>query len=356
MNKHHIARLSTDIDYAALLPEDVEGTEKLAVSIPLFSSGYQHHTDFYKKEYFQQVHCKGAVWTALSLLHNTDLGEKGVQVYFHVEAKAEKLALAVFKQMNVPTEYIRVMDLSDMYTASVPKSMKNVQYGKIFMCLNDTELSPDIWLMADSDNFACTRNEKIFLYDTLLSAAAAESIFVYECILKLLTKAEWIDRIYEATGQKVKKGLDIVKDFCEIEQCAYRSVGLDINNHQEEEERDKEHVVRHAVRGGLRAVRSESDAADFLRTYMTNCYQDEFLIALYAQSHPVLSLNETRVFFNGIEYVQEGRHYEKYWHHVIFEAHNSNPYFNKFYRDVTRNIPLAQPKNLTNFQEVLGRC
>ena len=58
------------------------------------------------------------------------------------------------------------------------------------------------------------------------------------------------------------------------------------------------------------------------------------------------------MFLNGNDYITNSGKCYQYWHHVIFESYNSNPFFTKFYKDMTRNIPLEKTKSLLNFQEI----
>ena len=146
--KAHIPRLPT-ILYS--VPE-AKTDNQLAISIPLFHSNFQWIENGIKTERFQQVHCRGAIWTALSLLYNTDLGAKGVRVYFHIEDTVWDTAMPIFEKFGVDAEWLRKVTMPNAKSAA---DVENVHYGKKFMCLLDTEIKPDVFLIVDSDAFIC---------------------------------------------------------------------------------------------------------------------------------------------------------------------------------------------------------
>ena len=160
-NKPHIPKLPVVPfkDYA-------RGNTELAISIPLYHPDFPKDSSFkYKTDNFQNVHCKGAIWAAMSIIHNSDLGENQVPLFFHIEDRVWDDAMPVFEEFGVPESWCRKMAL--------PKPTKDLtvphkpQYGKSLMGLIDDEIDADITLILDSDFFTCVTNEKMKLYDRL---------------------------------------------------------------------------------------------------------------------------------------------------------------------------------------------
>jgi len=344
-NKDHIWRLPTEIDYAALLPnsQKPKAESQVAISIPLFSSNFQFIKEAKSREYFQQVHVKGAVWASLAMLNNTDLGEHGVQTYFHVEETVLKSAKVIFDAMRVPEEYIRVIKTADIHAQL--KNIKNLRYGKKFACLFD-DLPIDNWLVMDSDAFACTQAEKIALFNILTSPWAVSHPIAFDYRLSPFDYRHWIDRIYNAVGSKTPApGKSAVQ-----EQAAFKSVGLNIDNKSDE---NRETVIRPVNKTVLFYLNKTSELAAFLKDNLNKCCEDEFLIAMWSLQNPILSLSNMLylpMFYSAGEYINGNA--QQYFHHVIFEAMDSNPFFTRFYKDMTRHIPLPETKQLTAWQKL----
>ena len=335
-NKDHIWRLPTEIDYKTLLPKRGK-SDKFAISIPLFSSSFQFLKEAKSRAYFQQVHVKGAVWASLAMLNNTDLGEHGVQTYFHVEETVYKSAKVIFDAMRVPEEYIRVINPADIHAQL--KNIKNLRYGKKFACLFD-DLPIDNWLVMDSDAFACTRSEKIGLYDIFDSPWTESNPIAFNYYLNQFDYKHWIERIYNAIGNQMPKK----SELWEQEVAAFEDVGLEINNNSDI---GKVQVIRPTNKTVLFALNKNSELADFLRQNLNKCCEDEFLIAMWSLQNPILSLSNMLflpMFYSTTEYVNNRA--DQYMHHVIFEAMDANPFFTRFYKDMTRHIPLPQTKQL----------
>ena len=341
-NKDHIWRLATEIDYKTLLPKRGK-SDKFAISIPLFSSSFQFLKEAKSRAYFQQVHVKGAVWASLAMLNNTDLGEHGVQTYFHVEETVYKSAKVIFDAMCVPEEYIRVVKTVDIHAQL--KNIKNLRYGKKFACLFD-DLPIDNWLVMDSDAFACTRGEKIGLYDIFDSPWTESNPIAFNYYLNPFDYKHWIERIYNAIGNQMPKK----SELWEQEVAAFEDVGLEIDNNSD---KGKEQVIRPTNKTVLFALNKNSELADFLRQNLNKCCEDEFLIAMWSLQNPILSLSSMLflpMFYSTTEYVNNRA--DQYMHHVIFEAMNANPFFTRFYKDMTRHIPLPQTKQLTAWKNL----
>ena len=344
-NKDHIWRLPTEIDYAALLPNSrkPKAESRIAISIPLFASRFQWIKEAKSKAYFQHVHVKGAVWASLAMLNNTDLGEHGVQTYFHVEETVLKSAKVILDAMNVPEEFIRVVKTADIQAEI--KGVKNLRYGKKYALLFD-DIPVDNWLMMDSDVFACTRGEKIALFDIFHSTWTKQNPISFEYRLAPFQYPHWIDRIYNAVGLKTPTK----NSFITQEKAAFESVGLEIENESDE---NRDTVMRPINKTGLFYLNRNSPLADFLKDNLNKCCTDEFLIAMWSLNNPLLSLSNMLnlpMYYSTSQYLNHKS--EQYMHHVIFEAFDSSPFFTKFYKDMTRHISLPPSKQLMAWKQL----
>ena len=155
--KKHIARLPI-----TTYPDFEVKTNEVAVSIPIFHSPVDSGLTDFDERRIKDVHAKGAIWTALSLLNNTDFDDHNVGIYFHVEDKIYDIAAETFQAFNVPKKFIRVMTIDNQIPS--PPGIGYPQYGKKYMFLEDDELSPERWLMMDSDAFVCKTGQRFQWY------------------------------------------------------------------------------------------------------------------------------------------------------------------------------------------------
>ena len=119
--KPHIAKLPV-----MEFPDYEITASDVAVTIPLFHSPVDSGCTEYDERRVREIHTKGAVWVALSLIHNTDLADNGVGIYFHLEDKIYEIAREVFDAFSVPEQFIRVMTIDDFQSDGV----SSAQYKK----------------------------------------------------------------------------------------------------------------------------------------------------------------------------------------------------------------------------------
>ena len=136
---------------------------ELAISVPLYHPDFPD-TSKYSPDNFRSVHCKGAIWAAMSMIHNTDLGERGVPLHFHIEDKVWDDAMPVFEDFGVPEDWCRKMTLPK---PTIDLVADKAQYGKSLMCLIDDDIDADVTMILDSDFFTCVPGAKMKLYDRL---------------------------------------------------------------------------------------------------------------------------------------------------------------------------------------------
>ena len=138
-------------------------SKELVISVPLFHPDFPDKTK-YNRQTFQRVHCKGAIWAAMSMIHNTDLGENGVPVIFHIEDKVWNDAVLVFNDFGIPHSWLRKMTLPE---PSIELTADKPQYGKSLMALIDDEIDADVTMILDSDLFTSVTGAKLPLYKKL---------------------------------------------------------------------------------------------------------------------------------------------------------------------------------------------
>lgn len=327
--KDHIRRLPT-VDYSEIVGEKRE-ISQISLSIPLFHSSFQFIQDAKKVEYFQNVHCRGAIWTAISFLKNTDLGDKDISIFFHVEDKVFNRAKSVFDEFNVPDFYIRKMAFNKEDFPPTP-NVKNVRYGKKFMCLFDEELEEvGNWVIVDSDCFPIATEDKMLLFDTLNSHSVTIHPASIEYRLIEFEREHWIHRLCDAAGLKFNEKITENKV---LKQLGLAPIATD----------RRKTLIRPRCKTTLFAIPMVHPIVQFIIDNIGTCCEDEFLLAAFSLWSPFTNLSElidAPVVLSPDEYEQ--CHSEQYFHHLIFNSEDSDPYFTRFFRDITRNIDEVSP-------------
>ena len=243
----------------------------VSVSIPLFHSRYDSNTlkDFDERR-FREVHLRGAIWTAIGLIYNTDLGKHGVPIYFHLEKKIVDLAMSEFEKYKVPRSMVRSVEVPE-----VDLELPHPQYGKKLMGLADSEKAGDTWLIIDTDAFFCTTGSPVFLYAYLseLKVPAPLTVFVDSD----RDYKNWVHGLCYAVGRNFED--DPVKYYSQELMCV-KKAGLDFSPPN-----PKEDMTRFGVSTHILAVPNAHSLRDFLVKRYMNCYHDEFLLGLWHQKN-----------------------------------------------------------------------
>ena len=218
--KPHLTNLPI-IDFGEIEQGD---NTKFSVSIPIFASPLDTDREVFDDKNVKDFHVRGAVWCAISLIHNTDLHDNGIPIYFHIEDKIFDIACEGFEQFNVPKHMIRKItpDKSE-------SDLQDVLFGKKYLCLLDDEIETDAWFICDSDAFVCKENGKMKWYDKFTSESLSS---------KVITTKRWIynydrDNFYKwvycvtlCVGMEFDMSLRDIDILCELEKQAYDKVGL----------------------------------------------------------------------------------------------------------------------------------
>ena len=258
-NKPHIPRLPVTPfrDYKR------DSTE-LAISVPLYHPDYPEGCDKYSADNFRDVHCKGAIWAAMSFIHNTDLGDRGTPLFFHIEDKVWNDAMPVFKEFGVPQEWCRKMSLpepSKTLTAIKP------QYGKSLMGLIDNDIDADVTLILDSDFFTCVTGGKLRLYDKLTMPILKRQPSMTYFHRKDLPYGWWVSVVMGSAALS----LDLLKTepLNVIEQMGYEELGFE---KELENAKHSDKVNRYFVDEYLKTFPRQHPARDFAVEILPQCY------------------------------------------------------------------------------------
>ena len=353
MVKQHIEKLPV-VDYSAIidtLPDENTNNARIGISVPLFFSSSQpsHALKDMQTKRFQNIHCKGAIWAVISFLKNTDLGEKGVRGYFHIEDKIYNKAMPVFRQFNVPDKYIRKMQFKKGAFPRMP-SPGAVRFGKRYIALFDNKI-PNIthWLVADSDFFVCTTGSKLPLYDIYNCKIILENPLPLSYKLIQYEKRAWLQAICWAAGIKYTPN---VKEADIFEKFGLKHL-LKLADTDERKERMNAFVYSIVFRGGGNerfVIRPEVVApiisfpikhpiSDFIRKHIWTCFGSESIIACYTMTKPLIGLQSmintiAPRDLDSYRAIKDG----VYFHHLLYGTENCDSYFTRFYNDLTRYI------------------
>ena len=340
--KPHIAKLPT-IPYT--VPE-TKTDNRLAVSVPLFHSAFQWIPGGIEVERFQQVHCRGAIWAALSLLHNTDLGSNGVKVYFHIEDTVWDAAMPVFEAFAVNPEFLRKVSVQGESRSDVG----DVHYGKIYLGLLDEQIDTDLLMIIDSDAFICTSGAPLKWHQKLTSAPFMRNPATFECALHEFSYKFWTEKCCHAAGLSYNPELP----NHEQERQAYKTLGIPYPANSEKNSTDTRTVIRPALQNAYKMIPLRHRLSKIIKANVWRCYQSKFILGMFGVANPILQMSDIL----GVRMFNDRQHYEAskdkaYIHHIIFGADQCDSFFNRFYRDLTRNIPVPRP-HLEAWQAIYG--
>lgn len=289
-SKPHITRLPI-VPYTSHPITD----NRLAVSIPLFHSATDSGTlTPHNVERFKQIHIKAAIWAAIALQNNTDLAEHGVGIYFHVE---DTIAEMMEDFAEFPQEVIRTMTLAEPNSTDI----QHPHYGKKLMCLSDPDITPDAWLIVDSDAFVCSAEKQLTWYDRLVSLnnpatvqASRESATSYQM---------WVYGVCLAAGLH----FDPESDLFMQEQRAFYKLGFDYLSHPTDQSQPHPYIASQ-----LTYIPTSHDICGFLKQHYINCYQDEFLMGMWHLKHnDITQLTETLdglpLFYKATDYINRDK-------------------------------------------------
>ena len=334
--KPHIAELP-------IVPfKDYERTStELAISVPLF------HPDFpdgrFNDNKFRHVHCKGAIWAAMSMIHNTDLGDHGVPLFFHIEDKVWETALPVFKDFGVPVDWCRQMTLPD---PTVDLTADKAQFGKSLMALIDKEIDADVTMILDSDLFTCVPGEKMQLFERLTMPMLKSQPAMTYFERRDLPYWWWIGVVLGSSCLPVS--LMQENPLGIVEQMGYKALGFD--KKEVETVASEALVNRYYADEYLKTFPRNHPARDFAVNLIPQCYTPCYAFAIWAEyNHPIIQLDKllgipTYDWEEDYIAAEQGDHC--FVHVRVREGHSKNltipskmhQYWDKFIANVSRYV------------------
>lgn len=179
---------------------------KLAVSIPIFT----------------QEQSKGAILSAISIINNTDLGDRHVPIYFHIDKPVEDEVSSFLKDYDVPINTMRVINTDPLRNKHIKKSPD----GKYLIGLFDPDKINDVVLIVQPDIVFCTIGTRLEIYDKVVNlkqpsplVTSHYSEYDYHCFIEEITSAagfSFIDDIVFLDEQKhnaiISVGLDVIEN------------------------------------------------------------------------------------------------------------------------------------------------
>ena len=334
-HKPHIARLPV-IEF----PEYPITDREIAVTIPLFHSDIDSATlKPSTLDRLTSIHAKGAIWTALGLIHNTDLAERGVGIYFHIEDKIYDALQPLFESFSVPETHLRPMSIAMPSTA---RNLKSPLYGKKFMCVDDKLINVARWLIMDSDAFVCSAKDKLNWYDKL-------KVFQNPSALKSRpTRYDkeiyhiWVRGVCLAAGLQFQEDEDLRGQ----EKRAFYTLGHWRHSPYRLPALEND-PIRSYLCTQMFLLPMQHRLVDHIREHYKTCYQDEFLLGLWNLVHQEISDLRDKLGFHQVynfetQFIERDTSLDErgYLAHIVPDHHGEkqervDAYYDAFYEHLS---------------------
>ena len=347
-HKPHIERLPV------IKFQDYEITDsEIAVSIALFHSDIDSATmSPSTSDRLKNIHAKGAIWAAMSIIRNTDLAAKGVGIYFHIEESIFDTVSKVFERFEVPEKFIRRLDIK-----FPPPTIDQPRYGKKFICVEDT-IPINKWLVVDSDAFFCTTRDPILLYDKLKVFQNPSAIKSEIANYSGDNFSIWVHGLCAASGIPFFPNEDL---FGQELRCFYSL------EHWTETKRPDHPTIngnRPVINSQLFLLPVKHPLTEHIKKFYKTCYQDEFLIALWNSVYNQVSdlkqkIGGLTVYNFESQYLNRNKELDKkgYLAHIVPDKHGPEQkdvdlYYGDFYAGLTH---LDVPNTLNSKPTILSK-
>ena len=270
--KEHLRNL----DIVSIPTDYPRDSEKVSLSLPIFYSSKGKNTLFdedsnFNRESFEKLVCLSSVWAAVSIATNTDLCEKGMPIYFHIEDKVIDIARPILYECGVPEDWIREVSFDEFKNRD---QIRESNMGKKFAIYLDESITTEVCIMWDTDAH--------------IYRSAKDGIFQwYEKFENNLNKvpmfsfySDWnghenlyVNWLLLASGQierdfnKDDPGREA--DLKRYEEKSYNAVGLDLPNQQ------------HRWGSAILSLPRIHPLFDFIIEHYSSCYTDEALLSMF---------------------------------------------------------------------------
>lgn len=344
-HKPHIVRLPVE-----KYPEYPVTDTEVAVSIPLFHSSFDSASlAAASSERLRNVHAKGAVWSAIAMIRNTDLAARGVGIYFHVEDKIYDVVSEVFEAFEVPAQCIRQMTID----APARADIQNPQYGKKLMCVDDT-VNTERWLIVDSDAFFCSTEKRIDLYDRLKVFQNPSALTCKETSYDRHNYDQWVQGVCLGAGipffPDENLRLQEKRAFYAMEHWKAGNYRLPPIENE---------IKRVYLCTQLLMLPLKHPLIKHLRAHYKKSYQDEFLLALWQLTHGDISdltekIGGLSVYHFESAYADRNKALdtEGYLTHIVPDAHGDaqeriDEYYDDFFKALTSRADISSQTSIS---------
>lgn len=221
-------------------------------------------------ERFKSIHCKGAIYAAVSLIFNTDLGENRVPLYFYLENHIYDVAMEVFEKYEVSRDMIRRYSVADVASPDI----FNANLGKKYGWITDESLRKYKNVVFFDNDVLAIGKRQIGLYDTFnsqplkLMPATVSSRLVYR------SYADWVRRIAEAAGMQ-----PVSDTLVGREMDAFEKLGLNYPYIESEP-----HAIepRHYTYSPIVSLPMRHGIVKYITKNMATCFEDEAMLSAFA--------------------------------------------------------------------------
>lgn len=269
----------SDLPYVEVPSQYSRDSELLSISIPMFYSktGYSSHFDdiqTFNEEKFKYSIVKGAVWSAISLLTNTDFGDNGVGVYFHIEDKIYDLTVEELRKYKVPEDWIRKTTFPEFEPEYTHPDEGSPCFGKKFGILLDEDINTEVKMIFDADAFVYRRiGDPVLKWTDKVEKNFRDTLvfqFNTSDPIGELNHVNWLQ-----TGISVESSTaqDEIEGRLQIEEKkCYGKLGL------------KTKYGRNRVGCPIMSIPSKHRAVNFIKDNISNIFQDEACLTMFIQA------------------------------------------------------------------------
>lgn len=323
---------------------DFDGTA-VAVSIPLFHSPVDSKVHVpIAAQRMRDIHAKGAIWSAISMIRNTDISQNGVGIYFHIEDKVFDMVIDVFEEFKVPSKFIRKMSID----APVGQ-IKHPHFGKKMMCIEDS-IETERWLISDSDTFFCSTENRIDIYDRLKVFENPSTFISEEAYYTHENYNQWVHGVCFGAGIPFFPDENLRLQ----EKRAFYSLGHWRSNYRLPPlpSDPNEKIVRTYICTQMLLLPMQHKIIDHLKEAYKKSYHDEFLFGLWQLTHRDISdlgskLGDPKKYLKESEYVNRDKSLDKdgYIAHIVPDNNGDallylDEYYDDFFDGLTRRESL----------------
>ena len=273
--RQHITKLGyTEIPTCYPRDNDVA-----CISIPLFhsKSGYSPHLSVdkeFNETVFRNNMVRGAAWACLSWLTNTDLGDNGIPIYFHVEDLVYDIVCDELAKYGVPENWLVKMNLGDWTPAYKHPEIGSPELSKKFSVLLDKSINTQCKIIADADAFVYRRiGDPVLKWYDIVKNEFTDKIVVQFITDERIPEIDYINWLCDGLAidhiedqATAQRGLKAKEEEC------YGILGLETE------------YKRNRIGTQIMSFPSNHDFVGFIEKNITQCYIDEPVLTMYAQA------------------------------------------------------------------------